>query len=179
MENRRGQVELWIWRRKEGAQADQWGMVIMKNNVTPGQTQWMSLCSVQKKSKKVPFLSSANTHTHTHTYWIWSSSVLGYDAVWSGRHLPKFKTMYFLLLAWHTLQTQISETPVNFYQTTKCHNPEDSNLHIYLEFDILTEVVMKSSVFWIITPSSPLKDGGNMSVEFQRTTWCYGGHTVG
>jgi hypothetical protein len=25
-----------------------------------------------------------------------------------------------------------SETLVNFYQTTRCYNPEDSNLHIFI-----------------------------------------------
>jgi hypothetical protein len=29
-----------------------------------------------------------------------------------------------------------SETLVNFYQTTRCYNPEDSNLHIYEKFVI-------------------------------------------
>jgi hypothetical protein len=28
------------------------------------------------------------------------------------------------------LSTSTSETLVNFYQTTRCYNPEDSNLHI-------------------------------------------------
>jgi hypothetical protein len=27
-----------------------------------------------------------------------------------------------------------SETLVNFYQTTRCYNPEDSNLHLYNSF---------------------------------------------
>jgi hypothetical protein len=37
-----------------------------------------------------------------------------------------------------------------------------NTVNIYVEFEVLTAVVMKSSVVWDITP-----------VDFQRTTWRY------
>jgi hypothetical protein len=37
----------------------------MKNNVTAGQKEGTSFCSMQKESKKLPIVSNTNTHTHT------------------------------------------------------------------------------------------------------------------
>jgi hypothetical protein len=31
---------------------------------------------------------------------------------------------------------RISETLVNFYQTTRCYNPEDSNLQVFIDFKL-------------------------------------------
>jgi hypothetical protein len=51
------------------------------------------------------------------------------------------------------------ETSVNFYQTTRLHIPENSYPQFktkvfltYVRSEVLTAVVMKSSVFWDITP---------------------------
>jgi hypothetical protein len=49
-----------------------------------------------------------------------------------------------------------SETLVNFYQTTRCYNPEDSNLHTHRRENLksytvyvasLTEIVVEYQVF--------------------------------
>jgi hypothetical protein len=47
------------------------------------------------------------------------------------------------------------ETSVDIRQTTRRYIPEDSTLQ--LKVQVLTAVVMKSTIFWDITPSSPLK----------------------
>jgi hypothetical protein len=51
---------------------------------------------------------------------------------------------------------ETSETSVNFYQTSKCNNPEDSHLIldvsqiIYMGFKIVTVVRFQIMVFWIV-----------------------------
>jgi hypothetical protein len=58
-----------------------------------------------------------------------------------------------------------SETLVSTRRTTQCHRLEDHNLNnhcyenfeMYMKFEVLTAVVMKSSVFWNIMQCSPLK----------------------
>jgi hypothetical protein len=43
-----------------------------------------------------------------------------------------------------------SETLVNFYQTTRCYNPEDSNLHTKVEFTVFAShpFSKKKGVSW-------------------------------
>jgi hypothetical protein len=45
-------------------------------------------------------------------------------------------------------------------------------LSVFVGFEVLAAVVMKSTIFWDITPCSPLKVNrrfGGKSVDFQRT----------
>jgi hypothetical protein len=41
-----------------------------------------------------------------------------------------------------------SETLVNFYQTTRCYNPEDSNLHTHRRENLKSNLEYPRSVFW-------------------------------
>jgi hypothetical protein len=51
-----------------------------------------------------------------------------------------------------------SEMSVNFYQSTRRHNPEDSGVHTnnvsYVFFKLLRKRI---SLFWVVMPCSPLK----------------------
>jgi hypothetical protein len=42
-----------------------------------------------------------------------------------------------------------SETLVNFYQTTRCHNPEDSNLHTHRRENLKSYNVALISEQWM------------------------------
>jgi hypothetical protein len=52
------------------------------------------------------------------------------------------------------MEAEVSfETFSRIYQTVRQHIPENNNLE---GFEVLTAVILKSSVFWDITPCSPL-----------------------
>jgi hypothetical protein len=154
-------------RRKEPRQTNgKW--YILKNTFTPEQKEGMSFCR-EKKEKQETALSHTKKNTHTLTGFeilllLAMKSTIFWDMIPCGLVdiYRSLRGMCCLLLAWHTLQTQTCKTSPNFYQTAQCHTPEDSNLHIYLAFEVLIVVVMKSSILWNITPCSLLKDGGNM-----------------
>jgi hypothetical protein len=49
-------------------------------------------------------------------------------------------------------------------------------MKLFVQFEVLTAVVMKSSIFWDITPCNPLKVtrcSSETSVDSQRITWHY------
>jgi hypothetical protein len=69
-----------------------------------------------------------------------------------------------------------SETLGATQRTTRRHIPVDDTLQLLLCFvgyEVLTAVVMKSSVFWDITPCNPIEDSSETSVDFQQTTRRY------
>jgi hypothetical protein len=48
-----------------------------------------------------------------------------------------------------------SETLVNFYQTTRCYNPEDSNLHTHRRENLKSyEVYVRQT--WVVTQENPM-----------------------
>jgi hypothetical protein len=49
----------------------------------------------------------------------------------------------------------------------------------FVGFEILTAVVMKSSVFWDMTPCSPLKVKQNSRIRWQAATCFHAGFFVG
>jgi hypothetical protein len=58
-----------------------------------------------------------------------------------------------------------SETVSSIYKTTQRLTQEDSNY--YVGSEVLTAVVMKSTVFWDITPCSPLKVNRNFGGTYR------------
>jgi hypothetical protein len=60
---------------------------------------------------------------------------------------------------------------VEYHQTTCHYIPEDKTLYIYVGFEVFTVVVMKSIIFWDMTPCSPLSSnrrfGGTYRLHLQ------------
>jgi hypothetical protein len=79
-----------------------------------------------------------------------------------------------------------SESSVDFYQITRCYNPEASHLHKWflVGFQVLTAASMKRAVFWVVAPCSLVEVQGHAlmleaartsesSVDFYQTTRRY------